>query len=52
MTDQDERKRRLVKGEQEEPKDDVEAHSKKALSEEPQADDESSDDVEAHAKKA
>ena len=41
-----------LRGNTEEEKDEVEAHSKKAMTDEPKADDESSDDFEAHSRRA
>ena len=52
MSEQEERQR-IVRTENEEGQDEIEAHRKRAASEDaPSDDDDSSDDVEAHAKKA
>jgi hypothetical protein len=50
MSEKDERE--MVRREGEEEKDEVEAHAKKAMTDEPSADEESGDDFEAHMKKA
>ena len=50
MSEQEERERRIVKGEQEEPKDEIEAHRKRAATEEAPSD-EDSEEVEAHRRK-
>ena len=51
MSEQDERDR-IVRRDGEEESDDVEAHRKKAMTDEPRSDEESGEDFEAHIKKA
>jgi len=48
---QQEERHRMVRAENEEGQDDIEAHRKRAASEDVPKDDDSSEDVEAHRKK-